>query len=246
MMSSAGFIKILDTVDSTNNYAMAKVRAGLARHGLAFAAKEQTAGKGQRGKSWQTAPGQNIAMSLLLKADRLKVEQQFCLSMAVSLGVWQFFKQYAGHEIKIKWPNDLYWRDRKAGGILIETVFKGNSWKWAVVGIGININQLRFHPTLPNPVSLQQITGRPYDVMQMTRELYDVVMQQTELLHTRPLDDLVAAYNRQLYKLNETVTLKKGNMVFKTTVHGVSAMGQLITTDTMERQFDFGEVEWVI
>jgi BirA family transcriptional regulator, biotin operon repressor / biotin---[acetyl-CoA-carboxylase] ligase len=245
-MSSAAFIKILDTVDSTNNYAMAKVRAGMARHGQAFAAKEQTAGKGQRGKSWQSAPGQNIAMSLLLKADRLKVEQQFSLSMAVSLGVLEFFKKYAGEEIKIKWPNDLYWRDRKAGGILIETVFKGNNWKWAVVGIGININQLRFHRLLPNPVSLQQITGRQYDVMEMAGELYSMVMHQVDQLFTRPLDDLQEAYNRELYRRNETITLKKGAMVFKTTLEGVSALGQLLTADKMERQFDFGEVEWVV
>lgn len=245
-MSTAAFIKILDTVDSTNNYAMAKVRAGLARHGLAFAAKEQTAGKGQRGKSWQMAPGQNIALSLLLKADKLKVEQQFCLSMAVSLGVLTFFKKYAGDEIKIKWPNDLYWRDRKAGGILIETVFKGNSWKWAVVGIGININQQRFHKSLPNPVSLQQITGRQYEVMEMVEELYHCVMDQVNLLYRRSADDLAEEYCTHLYKLNETVKLKKGNVVFKTTVQGVSPLGQLLTTDKMDRQFDFGEVEWVL
>jgi BirA family transcriptional regulator, biotin operon repressor / biotin---[acetyl-CoA-carboxylase] ligase len=245
MMSSAAFIKILDTVDSTNNYAMAKVRAGMARHGLAFAAKEQTAGKGQRGKIWQSAPGQNIAMSLLLKADRLKVEQQFCLSMAVSLGVLEFLKKYLGEEIKIKWPNDLYWRDRKAGGILIETVFKGNNWKWAVVGIGININQLKFHRSLPNPVSLQQITGRQYDVIEMAGELYDAVMHQVEQMYTRSANSLLKEYTRHLYQLNQMVTLKKGSMVFKTTVQGVSVLGQLLTIDKMERQFDFGEVEWV-
>jgi BirA family biotin operon repressor/biotin-[acetyl-CoA-carboxylase] ligase len=245
-MSSTAFIKILDTVDSTNNYAMAKLRAGMARHGQAFAAKEQTAGKGQRGKTWQTAPGQNIAMSLLLKADKLKVEQQFCLSMAVSLGVLAFFKKYAGNETKIKWPNDLYWRDRKAGGILIETVFKGNNWKWAIVGIGININQLRFHRSLPNPISLQQITGREYDVTEMIKELYGFVMQEFEKLFSLSVNDVVDEYNRHLYMLNQTVTLKKGNVVFKTTVQGVSALGQLLTADKMERQFDFGEVEWII
>jgi BirA family biotin operon repressor/biotin-[acetyl-CoA-carboxylase] ligase len=245
-MSTAAFIKILDTVDSTNNYAMAKVRAGLARHGHAFAAREQTAGKGQRGKSWQTAAGQNIAMSLLLKVDKLKVEQQFCLSMAVSLGVHTFFKKYAGNEIKIKWPNDLYWRDRKAGGILIENAFKGNTWKWAVVGIGININQRSFHRSLPNPISLQQITGRTYEVMDMVNDLYDCVMHQTDQLLVRPVDDLLDEYNSKLYCLNETITLKKGNVVFKTTIKGVSAQGQLLTADKMDRQFDFGEVEWVL
>jgi BirA family biotin operon repressor/biotin-[acetyl-CoA-carboxylase] ligase len=245
-MSAAAFIKILDTVDSTNNYAMAKVRAGMARHGQAFAARAQTAGKGQRGKHWQAAPGQNIAISLLLKTDTLKVEQQFLLSMAVSLGVVDFFKKFVPAEVKIKWPNDLYWRDRKAGGILIETVFKGNSWKWAVVGIGININQIRFHHSLPNPVSLQQITGREYNVPAVTEELYDKVMYRFDELLTLSADDLQQEYSSNLYQLNETVTLKKGNVVFKTTLKGVSPQGQLLTADKMERHFDFGEVEWVL
>jgi len=244
-MSAPAFIKILDTVDSTNNYAMAKVRAGLARHSMAFAAMEQTAGKGQRGKSWQMAKGQNIAMSLLIKTDKLKVEQQFYLSMAISLGVIDFFKNFAHDEVKIKWPNDLYWRDRKAGGILIETVFKGNNWKWAVAGIGININQIRFSHSLPNPISLQQITGREYDILVMIHELYDRVMFRVENLLTLSIDELYQEYTRNLYQLNEIVTLKKGNVVFKTTIRGVSPQGQLLTADKMERQFDFGEVEWV-
>jgi BirA family biotin operon repressor/biotin-[acetyl-CoA-carboxylase] ligase len=209
---------------------------------------EQTAGKGQRGKRWHAAAGQNIAMSLLLKTDSLKVEQQFYLSMAVSLGVLDFFKKFARTEVKIKWPNDLYWRDRKAGGILIETAFKGNNWKWAVAGIGININQLRFHPTLPNPVSLQQITGRNYDIITMINELYHLVMMRADGLLSGAVqtDALYQEYISQLYRLDEKVKLKKGTMVFKTTLKGVSPQGQLITADTIDRQFDFGEVEWVI
>ena len=245
-MSAAGFIKILDTVDSTNNYAMAKVRAGMAKHAQAFAAREQTAGKGQRGKHWHAAPGQNIAMSLLLKTDTLKVEQQFLLSMAVSLGVLDFFKKFVPEEVKIKWPNDLYWRDRKAGGILIETAFKGNNWKWAVAGIGININQIRFHHSLPNPVSLQQITGREYDVPVMITALYEKIMERVDTLLSFSADDLQQEYCNNLYQLNETITLKKGNVVFKTTLKGVSVQGQLLTADKMERHFDFGEVEWVL
>lgn len=246
MMTTTPFIKILDNVESTNNYAMAKVRAGLAKHGLAFAAKAQTAGKGQRGKSWHMEPDKNIAMSLLLKTDNLKVDQQFCLSMAVSLGVYDFFKKYAGDETKIKWPNDLYWRDRKAGGILIENSIKGTHWKWAVVGIGININQERFNKFLPNPVSLQQITGKNYNVIELTEKLYHCVMKKVNKISSNSIDKILKEYNGHLYKLNEVVKFKKGNAVFKTTVNGVSATGQLHTADTMERQFYFGDVEWVL
>ena len=255
MMSKAAFIKILDSVDSTNNYAMAKLRTGMAEHGQAFVAKEQTAGKGQRGKTWQTAAGQSIALSLIVKADKLKLEQQFLLSMAVSLGVYDFFGKYAGSnnragqagdQTKIKWPNDLYWRDRKAGGILIETVFKGMQWKWAVVGIGININQTRFSKSLPNPISLRQITDKEYDVVEMATELYSFVMKRIEKISPQSTKKMLKEYNLHLYKRDEPVKLKKANAVFKTTVKEVSVHGQLCTIDTTERHFDFGEVEWVL
>jgi len=245
-MATDGFFKLLDSVDSTNNYAMAKVREGLAKHGMAFVAKEQTAGKGQRGKTWQMQPGQNIAMSLILKTDMLRADQQFYLSMLVGLATNEFLKKYVKKETAIKWPNDLYWRDRKAGGILIETVFKGTEWKWAVVGIGININQTRFHKSLPNPVSLRQITEETYDVIELARFLYELVMKRMGSLSAESTDKIIKEYNRHLYKLNEKVKLKKSNAVFTTTIKGVSLQGQLHTMDTMERHFDFGEVEWVL
>src|ERR1700710_2944678 len=110
-MPTLTFFKVLDSVDSTNNYAMAMVRAGTAKHGMAFAAKEQTAGKGQRGKTWQAQPGQNIAISLILNTEMLRADEQFYLSMLVALGANDFLKKYAENETFIKWPNDLYWRD---------------------------------------------------------------------------------------------------------------------------------------
>ncbi len=245
-MAADAFFKILDTVDSTNNYAMAKVRAGMAKHGMAVFAMEQTAGKGQRGKTWQTQPGQNIALSLILNTNSLRTDQQFYLSMCIALAVNDFIKEYAGSETAIKWPNDLYWRDRKAGGILIETVFKGTGWKWAVAGIGININQNSFDKSLPNPVSLSQITGKTYDVIALAKELYGFIMKRVDGLATIKIDAILEEYNHYLYKLNKTVKLKKANAVFKTTIKGVCLSGQLHTTDTMERQFDFGEVKWVL
>lgn len=245
-MQAVAFFKILNTVDSTNNYAMAKVRAGMAKHGMAIFAREQTAGKGQRGKSWQAQPGQNIALSLILKTDALRADQQFYLSMCIALGVNDFIKEHTGGETAIKWPNDLYWRDRKAGGILIETIFKGTAWKWAVAGIGININQSHFDKLLPNPVSLSQITGKTYDVITAAKELYAFVMKRVEGLATVKTDTMVQEYNSNLYKLNQIVKLKKANAIFKTTIRGVSVSGQLHTADTMERQFDFGEVQWVL
>ena len=245
-MPTGVFLRILDSVDSTNNYAMGQLHAGLASHGMGWHAREQTAGKGQRGRNWQSPRGQQIAMSVIIEPLKLKPEQQFYLSMAVALAVHEFFSGYAGNETKIKWPNDLYWRDRKAGGILIENIFHGREWKWAVVGIGININQTFFDRSLKNPVSLAQITSRNFDADVLAEELYRTVLKKTAEIYTRPIEQLVAEYNGRLYKVNENVKLKKDSMVFETMIKSVSSLGFLHTKDATERQFNFGEVEWVI
>lgn len=240
------FFKILDTVDSTNNYAMARVQAGMASHGMAWFTHEQTAGKGQRGKGWETQPGKNIAMSLVLQPDFLDARQQFYLSAAIALACFKFFLGYAGDETKIKWPNDLFWRDRKAGGVLIENVFHGKKWKWAIVGIGININQVSFDRAIKNPVSLKQITGKEFDAVALAKELYALLMKKIPELSAKSFDKILEDYNTHLYKLNKNVLLKKEDSIFETVIKTVSAEGKLLTVDSTDREFDFGEVEWVL
>jgi BirA family transcriptional regulator, biotin operon repressor / biotin---[acetyl-CoA-carboxylase] ligase len=243
-MTEAGFFTILDRTDSTNNYAMGQVHAGMAKHGMLWFAKEQTAGKGQRGKSWEMEKGKSIAMSLVLEPGRLQIRDQFHLSAAVALACFEFFSGYAGDETKIKWPNDLFWRDRKAGGILIENKYQGKTWKWAVAGIGININQTAFDRSLINPVSLKQITGKTFDSIELAKELYDLLMKKLASLKT--MEETILQYNEHLYMVNKKVTLKKGEIKFDTVIKEVSAKGHLVTVDAIEKEFDFGEVEWVI
>ena len=245
-MPAAVFFNVLDRVDSTNNYAMQQVHAGLATHGMAWFAKEQTAGRGQRGKNWESVAGKNIALSIALQPDQLKTFNQFHLSAAIAKAIFDFFSQYAGEKTTIKWPNDLYWCDRKAGGILIETIYQGKEWKWAVAGIGININQDDFAEGLINPVSLKQVTGKSYDVVELARELHKKVMTGIDQLKNTGSGNLLSTYNRHLYKRNEKVRLRKNNILFETTINSVNETGQLITIDTIERAFDFGEVEWLI
>jgi BirA family transcriptional regulator, biotin operon repressor / biotin---[acetyl-CoA-carboxylase] ligase len=237
----------LASVDSTNNYAMARAHAGMASHGTLFFAYDQWAGKGQRGKSWTSQPGDNIVLSALLIPGSLPIIEQFSLSTAVALACHDFFSRYAGPETtKIKWPNDLYWRDRKAGGILIENSFKGDHWAFAIAGMGININQVQFPDTARNPVSLRQISGQSYDAVELARELGRCLDDRYEQWQAGQTADLLSAYNARLYKRGEAVRLKKDNAVFTTVVQDVRASGKLVTRDTLEREFSFGEVEWVI
>ncbi len=246
MTSSENSFSILSTVDSTNNYAMAKVHEGLAKHGDAFFALEQTAGKGQRGKQWLADDGQNIILSIVAEPFQLKTAQQFYLSAAVALGCYDFFNGYAGDETKIKWPNDIYWRDRKAGGVLIETINRGNDWKYAVIGIGLNVNQTIFDESLKKAVSLKQITGKENDVIELAKELQFFVLKRIEQLYTVPFVDLLQEYNQYLFKLNEPVKLRKDNIVFETTILGVNAEGKLIAKDALERELNFDSVEWIL
>ena len=148
------FIELL-SVDSTNNYALTKLHAGLTQHGAAFFAHEQIAGKGQRGKTWISEKDANLILSVVINPHHLlELTQQFLLSACVAVSAAEFFSRYAGDATRIKWPNDLYWSDRKAGGILIENIIGSQrsdtespiaSWLWAVAGIGININQITRH-----------------------------------------------------------------------------------------------------
>lgn len=240
----------LQSVDSTNNYAMALAHEGLAQHGMAVFSHEQTAGKGQRGKSWLALKGSNIVLSLIIKPDALQLTQQFQLSALVAVAVHQFLSHYAGEETKIKWPNDVYWRDRKAAGILIENIISskesgGGKWQWAIAGIGININQTEYPPELQNPVSLKQITGRTYSPIELSKELCQLLDLYYHKLINNGFSAIYECYQQNLYKKNKPVRLKKGNRVFEALILGVAENGQLVTQHGIEERFDFGEVEWV-
>ena len=234
----------LQQVDSTNNYATALVHAGMAQHGTAILAHYQTRGKGQRNKSWEAAEGKNITTSIILQPS-LQLAEAFLLSKAIALGVIRFFNNFINEEVTIKWPNDLYWRDRKAGGILIENLLSGNTWKTAVAGIGININQTVFSEEVQKGVSMKQITGQDYDVVTLAHELYHALQQVLEQLY-RDKASIEADYEKALYKRGEKVKLKKGSRVFETLIEGVSPDGKLITNNGMEQRFEVGEVEWII
>jgi BirA family biotin operon repressor/biotin-[acetyl-CoA-carboxylase] ligase len=234
---------ILSSVDSTNNYAMARVQAGLARHGEAWFTLEQTAGKGQRNKQWITSAGENILLSVVLQPFRLTASQQFLLSASMALACYDFYKNYAGDETRIKWPNDLYWRDRKAGGILIENNFHGASWAYAVVGIGININQGRFDPSLPNPVSLKQITGRHFDVPQLAKELCKSLEKRFRQLQDGAEETILEDYKAVMYKRGSKVRFRKNGKEFVAQVDGVAPSGHLLAGG---ERYDLSEVEWVL
>lgn len=264
----------LQSVDSTNNYARQQIHAaslperqGLIQHGMTIFAHEQLSGKGQRGKGWSSEPGVNIMMSIVINPQPLLLSQQFMLSACVSVAIHDFFMKYAGSDTKIKWPNDLYWQDRKAGGVLVESVVgsresgvgvqqsDSSNWHWSIVGIGININQTVFPTELPNPVSLKQITGKNFDPVELAKELCGIIEINFRNLMSENFSSIHEYYNECLYKRNEKVRLKKDSLVFDATIKSVSPTGKLIVhpdsyrdikEDPIINGFDFREVEWII
>jgi BirA family transcriptional regulator, biotin operon repressor / biotin---[acetyl-CoA-carboxylase] ligase len=262
----------LQTVDSTNNYALTLIQVGRlpdlperqtskqgsVQHGTAVFAHEQVAGKGQRGKKWASSKDENIALSIVLNPIPLRVAQQFQLSACIALAVCTFFQKYTGEDTRIKWPNDLYWKDRKAGGILIENIVgsmreeAGNKkseealWKWAVIGIGININQTSFPEDLVNPASLKQITGKNFEPVELAKELCGFIDHYYHALISKGFDNILSLYLSHFYKKDETVKLKKDNRVFEAVIKGISPEGKLIVQHSMEEQFDLGEIQWLL
>lgn len=237
----------LQSVDSTNNYARQLINDGMAHHGAAIFAHEQFAGKGQRSKTWITEKNANIALSVIIKPSPLQIDQQFQLSICIAAAACAFFQKYAGDETKIKWPNDLYWRDRKAGGILIENIISANgNWSWSVVGIGINVNQTSFSPELKNPVSLKQITGKSFDPVMLAKELCSTFENYFQQLINGQFENIYSSYLNHLYKKNEKVKLKQGSKIFEAIIKNVSPSGKLIVQHAIEEEFTLGEIEWLI
>ncbi len=232
----------LESVDSTNNYAMAMVHEGLASDGLICLARHQWAGKGQRGKIWQSEPGQNLIMSLIIEPQSLDLSQQFLLSAAVSLAILDLVLTFAGNKWTVKWPNDIYWNDRKAAGILIESVIQGKNWLFAVIGIGMNLNQEFFPPEIPNAISLKQITGDHYEPVSFARQLAAIIQNRITQLRKDP-DGILSDFNQSLYKRNQVIALKKEHELFVTRLERVDSRGILITADG---SFGLGEVEFML
>lgn len=151
----------LDETDSTNSWVAAN-RETLDLPTLVFA-RRQTAGRGQRGNSWESQPGCNLCASAFFSPEGIRPHMQFAVSEAVALAVVDLLQEY-GVESKVKWPNDIYVGDRKICGILIEHAVTPGRILYTIAGMGVNLNQRQFLSDAPNPVSLSQITGREYDV----------------------------------------------------------------------------------
>jgi BirA family biotin operon repressor/biotin-[acetyl-CoA-carboxylase] ligase len=233
-----------DTLPSTNDEATAPQYV----EGDIILAQRQTAGRGQRGHTWESREGENLTFSLLLEPLFLSPSEQFLISECVALGVCDALLHY-GIEAQIKWTNDIYIGDRKLAGILIEHKLQGSALARTVAGIGLNVNQKAFSDDLPNPISMAQATGREFDREQVLQTVATSLMARYEQLREGGAKELQADYHQRLYRLGQEhcYALPDGSR-FRGIIRGVEPTGALrIENERGELlSFLFKEVEFVI
>jgi BirA family biotin operon repressor/biotin-[acetyl-CoA-carboxylase] ligase len=237
---------ILPETDSTNNHAMDSIRNGEVADGTAFFALKQTQGKGQRGKSWESGTEQNVILSVVWNMKGFNIHRPFELSALVALACRAFFEKYAVDGVLIKWPNDIYWNDRKAGGILIENIIKIDKWDKAIIGIGLNINQTDFPKMERKVVSLKQITGKEHDPVILAQELCKELDEWRRLFFQNGFQYLLETYNQFLFAKGKAMKFRKGNAIIEARVDGVDTDGRLDVTHAFPEKWDHGRVEWYL
>jgi BirA family biotin operon repressor/biotin-[acetyl-CoA-carboxylase] ligase len=237
----------LSSVDSTNDEARRYIQAGIAVPGMAIFTADQQKGKGQRGKTWEAAKDQSLALSILIKPDFLTVQQQFLLSALIALGTRAWLAtQVATDQFRIKWPNDLYWNHQKIGGILIENIVtSGGEWNWAIVGIGINLDQDQFPSDLPNPVSLFQLNGKKSEPATAAKSLCASLSDFFQSAMNKDEQKILEQYQQFLYGSGELCSFSRAGVSFQAIPLGVTPQGELLL-DRIEKPIQHGELEWKI
>jgi BirA family biotin operon repressor/biotin-[acetyl-CoA-carboxylase] ligase len=235
-----------DQVDSTNAEALRLLSAApRPAAGTAIIATEQTAGRGQIGRSWHATPGQNLTLSVILYPTFLAATEQFRLNRAVSLAIAATVADCLppAARVRIKWPNDIYVGDRKVCGILIQNGIQGRQLGYSVVGIGLNVNEIAFPPGLPNPTSLAREAGRPLSLEEVTRRLFARLEQ--EYLGLRSGADQ-RAYGQLLYRLGVPSYFRRADgSRFRGTIVQVDPAGHLIIDSARGREaFGWREVSY--
>lgn len=235
----------LETIDSTNNYAMQLIDADTAQEGLTITAREQTAGKGQRGRIWKSPAGQNLMMSMIV-VPRMPLEAQFIFNATVTLAIADAL-QYLNEQwsVAIKWPNDILINDKKAGGILIENVLRGNQWTYAIVGLGLNVLQAGFPPDLPHATSLYIQAGKIYEIPCLLKAIREKIL--VYLYGTLSPEEVMAGYNDYLYRRNQRQLFSANGAEWGVTIVAANPDGTLrVLTETGQAcSYQHGSVQWV-
>ncbi len=204
----------------------------------------QTAGRGIAQNSWFSTAGKNLLLSLGLKIGAIKAENQFVITKIVSLALLKTLKENVAYEeFSIKWPNDIYWKKKKLAGILISNTIFGGNIEYSIIGIGLNLNEIHFPQSLPNPVSLIQITHNETDIEAFMASFLEIFQQEIIRFfgHKKAIDE---EYLNHLLYYNKKMAYLANESPICGTIRGINSYGHLhIEVDGQDdRFFDLKEL----
>lgn len=237
----------LDRVASTNDYLKAELsKSKPLPEGTVIMAVEQFAGRGQVGTRWESQKGKNLTVSILLSPYFLKPSNQFDLNIAISLAIQAVLSTLLTEKVFIKWPNDIYVGNKKVGGILIENIIQGNTWKYAIIGIGLNVNQSEFPENAPNASSLIKLLHESYSIEKLLTEICSGIEHRYfQLKHGE--HEQKRLYCEALFGIHEKRMFKINGILVEGTIVDVDDNGQLVVDfDGHLAKFAFKEIEYVI
>ena len=245
MIIGSNIISLLN-LPSTNTYAANLLKSEVVPEGTIIRTEFQSDGRGQKGNTWESEAGKNLIISIILHPENVAPSDQFLISMMISLGIYDFLKEeFPG--CRIKWPNDIYVNDDKIAGILIENSIIGETIESCIAGIGININQEKFSPDIPNPVSLRTITGKETDTGTSLEKLLDCLDKRYKQLLYGEREPIRDEYVSMLYRAGEWSAFRSDGIIFKGRIQGITDSGSLKIEkeDSSVSEFLFKEVDYI-
>ena len=240
-------IELKETI-STNIYLSELINKIELQEGTVISALKQIGGRGHGANKWESESGKNLTFSIILSPFFLPIEKQFLLNEVVSLGVYDFTKQILikhENDIKIKWPNDIYIGEKKVCGILIENYITEKTFKHAIIGIGVNINQEKFISDAPNPISFKNISNKEYDLKNCLSILCICIEKRYNQLIDYQYQEITNDYHSALYRLNEKSEFYYMNKKIYATIKGITEYGKLILENEYSQiiKCDFNEIK---
>ena len=238
------YIIKLDAIDSTNAYLKRLSATTLPKDFTVVVANFQTEGRGQMGTNWQAEEGKSLTVSVFKSLPHFKIEQQFYISMAVSLAISKSLMAFNIPKLHIKWPNDILSADKKICGILIENVIKSNQLQGSIIGFGLNVNQ-KYFKNLPQASSLNLLSGIVFDKDELLSEILKHLQSYFVMLETKKLLEIKFEYESLLFRKDKpsTFRIQDGN-TFSGIIKGVTKKGKLkvLIEDDIIKTFDLKEV----
>lgn len=239
--------KYLEKVDSTNAFLLEMPEKE--RRDVVVCGYMQTAGKGMGANSWESAPGENLTFSMGVDMSFLPAADQFLLSQAVPLGLLDELDSLLPSDaLKVKWPNDLYFGNRKLCGILINSTIHGMDMGVSVIGIGLNVNQMQFQDWPTHPISMKMILGKDLVLETLLQRLVDAVDRRIQMLRSPGgIVSIKEEYLQRLYRYHEWGFFETKEGPIKLYVDGIDEFGRLkaLGEDGNCRVYDIKEIRFV-